>query len=164
MSEHTAIKVLVAQAKQLMLISEFIMVDGSPEAADIYEVAKHVAGTVYNYHIATDTILTADPYEPASNPRDYAAWYRLLELIGDTVSSSAEHWTIEVFQGSGTSYEYLIGLVRGLIASVLEDELRLDPVLRSLGNERSEKSEDIEAAARAGIAALRGNRPVNVDM
>ena len=149
MSEQTAIEKLAAEAKELMLRSQVIMVNGSPKAADIREVVRYVVRTIFDYNPATDTILTAYPYDPSSNPRDYAAWYRLLEMLDNTVGSNAHHWTNEVFQGSEGAYEYLIGLVRGIIASVLEDKLLGDPELRSLGIERGEDSEQIEFAAQA---------------
>ena len=164
MSERTAIEVLAAEAQRLMLSSPVIMVDGSPWAADIWEVVKSVVVTIYDYDIPTDRILTAHPYDPASNPRNYAAWYRLLELLGDTVGGIPDHWENVFIQDSGNSYEYLIGLVQSLTASVLEGLLRLDPVLCRLDIERGEKYEEIEAAARADMAALRGNRLVNVKM
>lgn len=168
MSERTAIEVLAAQAKQLMLSSVFIMVDGSPEVADIWQVVRKVVGTIFDYDLATHTIMTTNLYDPASIPRDNAAWYRLLEMLGNNAGSNAHHWINDVFLGDenphGSPYEYLIGLVRSLIASVLEAELRLDPRLHALDVDRGENSEEIEAAARASISELSGTRLVNDDM
>ena len=155
MSEESTIEQMIVYAKHLMLNNTTVMVDGSLRAAGIFEVVH-------------STVSTACPYDYTSQLRDYPLWTGRLIQLGDRIGRNAPHWMENVFVGSANPYDCFASLVRGLTASVLEDELLLDPWLLGLDNDRDAnrvqivndaKAEADQAAAKALERSIRAAMP-----